>query len=83
MWGTFKYMPPVMSQAWKAESMIRLCFTRLTGYSKRPHPAQGLHVGTVKSTQHISIPTLGTQQRALEYIELSSIKYVQINVNSK
>lgn len=64
MWGTFKYMPPVMSQAWKAESMIRwLCFLRLTGYLKYLHPAQGLHVGTIRFTEHISTPTLETKER--------------------
>ena len=64
MWGTFKYMPPVMSQAWKAESMIRLlCFMRLTGYLKYPHTTQGRHVGTVRFTEHISTPTLETKER--------------------
>lgn len=59
-------------------------FMRLTGYLKYLHPAQGLHVGTIRFTEHISTPTGNKgKMTALEYVKLSSIKCLQINVNSK
>lgn len=83
MWGTFRYMPPVISQACKAETGIRLMFDiinrafKISMYCTRP-ACGNCQIHWAYFHIHSWL-----KERAEEHTELSNIKYSWVNIKGK